>query len=44
MGLEAMSLVDILLYEMLQSSVREKKMDSCELFEVTEWGGTMAVV
>lgn len=28
----------IFLYEMLQSSVREKKMDSCELFEVTEWG------
>lgn len=39
-----MSLVDILLSEMLRSSLREQKMDSCELFEVTEWDGTVAVM
>ena len=35
--------MDILLSEMLQSSLREHKMHSCELFEATEWNGTVAV-
>ena len=31
-----MNLMDILLSEVLQSSLREQKMDSCELFEAIE--------
>lgn len=45
MGLEGVSQsLDILLSEMLQSSLSEHKMDSGELFEVTQWDGTVAVL
>ena len=36
--------MDILLSEMLHNSLREQKMNSCELLEVTEWDGTVAVM
>ena len=37
-------MLDILLSEMLQSTSREHRMDSRELFEATEWNGTVAVI